>query len=735
MPLPSLFQNILRNIFPGFVVSLVALPLALGLALASGAPPIAGLISAIVGGVLVSLIGGSNVAIVGPGNGLVVVTLTAITTLGQGDMYGGYLYTLAAVVLSGLVIFALGLFRFGALSEYFPTAAVQGMLAAIGVIIMAKQLHVMLGVNDPGANAPLELLLAIPQSLARVFSGQIPTLAYVFGLSALLFLFAYPKLQWSGTKIIPAPILVVLASIGLGYLAEWNPEWIEPLQPAYLVAIPTDLAQSLAFPDFGQVSEPAFFSAVLSLTFIATVESLLSMKAVDRLDPLKRRTNVNQGLKAIGIATVVSGLLGGLNVVKVIARSSVNVNQGASHRASNFFHSIFLLAFVLFFAGQLRHIPLSVLAAILVYTGYKLCAPRVFKNMALVGWEQLIIFVVTLLITLLTNLITGIIIGVMVTLISQLRAMGRVEVFLENLFKPNTLLYEEDQEQYHLSVKAYSNFLNFIGIKQKLDTLPRNAKVIVDFSLVQFIDYTVLDQLQNYHFNFKATGGDLEIIGMDHLSSTSSHPLSTKVPTARQLKAPKYPGQPSRRQRTMRLFAKKMDWQFNEASDFKSEHFGRFQYFGIRKIEYIRNKMQGWNGQVSVALADVYFAEGAYTAEQHLQSTMVELFLPQGLPTFVLNKENLLDRVANLTGFQDIRFEMHPDFSHRFNLRGDEPEAIRQFFSAELIAFFEANKEYHLESNGKGLLIFEKERLSTISEIKQLVSFANRLAQILNSKL
>ncbi|MGB0178230.1 MAG: SulP family inorganic anion transporter, partial [Owenweeksia sp.] len=189
------FKNISKNIFPGFVVSLIALPLSLGLALASGVPPLAGVIAAVVGGVIVSVAGGSNVTITGPGNGLVVVTLSAVLTLGAGDMQAGYLYTLAAVVCSGGLIFLFGLLRLGALSDFFPSPAVQGMLAAIGMIIMAKQLHVMIGEMNPEATTPVELLASLHESIRYIWQGKVPFLAYTIGIASLLIMFFYPRIR------------------------------------------------------------------------------------------------------------------------------------------------------------------------------------------------------------------------------------------------------------------------------------------------------------------------------------------------------------------------------------------------------------------------------------------------------------------------------------------------------------------------------------------------------------
>jgi len=727
--MPS-FKNIANNLFSGFAVSMVALPLSLGLALASGVPPIAGLVTAIVGGILVAILGGSHVTITGPGNGLVVVTLGAVGALGGGDPMAGYTYALAAVVCSGGIILLFGLFRFGALGDFFPSAAVQGLLAAIGLIIMTKQLHVMLGVVSPEAESTIELFTSFPSSIAEVFKGNIPWLVTAIGLGSLLIMFGLSASRNKYVKLIPPPLWVVLISIGLSYFSSGSSS-VEALESKYLISIPDKIVSELAFPDFSKIAENEFWLAVISLTFIASLESLLSIKAVDKLDPQKRRSNVNKDLRALGISTIASGLLGGLNVVSVIARSSVNVNNGASNRLSNMFHGLFLLLFVLVFTKPLQQIPLPALAAILVFTGYKLASPSVFRSIAKVGWQQLVIFLITMVATLLTDLITGIGIGILTTLIFQFGILRKSDVLLRNIFKPNTLLYQESEKQYHLNVKAFSNFLNYLGLKKKLDSVPPSCKVIVDFSLTEFVDYSVMEHLQNYYYSFKSKGGDLEVIGLDNLETGTNHPLAPR------LNRNQPNGKPERlthRQKALRLFSKKLEWEFTPDRFYDLGQFTGFKYFSTRIIDYGHNQMAGKIDAVEVHMADIKYHEGELIGKENLHSTMIMLDLPYEIPQFVLDKENLLDRVAYLAGFKDINFSMHIDFSHRFKLKGDDEKRIRQFFNDEILSFFEENKAFHIESNGLSLLIFEKERLNTISEIKQLVSFATRLSVLLNSQ-
>ena len=517
-----------RNIFSGFVVSLVALPLGLGLALASGAPPISGVIAAIVGGVVCAILGGSNVTITGPGNGLVVVLLSAITVLGGGNMYEGYLFTLAAIIIAGILMFLLGVLRMGTLSNFFPSSAIQGMLAAIGIGIFAKQIHVMLG-NLQVKGSIVELLHFIPEDIMIYIQSADKSVFYAgsVGIISLLIMIFYSKIRNKYFQLVPAPMWIVLFSIALYYYFDMIAVSDYPIKEELLINLPDKIFGEFPQPNFGKLLDYDFISAVIAITLIASIESLLSIKAVDKLDPEKRRSNVNKDIRSLGIATIISGFLGGLNVVTVIARSSINVNNRGSNRSANLFHALFLVAFILLFAGELRHIPLSALAAILVYTGYKLASPENIRKTFKVGSEQLIIFLVTLVVTILTNLITGILIGILTTFIIHVIINKNITLFIRNLLKPNVLMFKEE-EKYFVSVDNFSSFLNYSKLKSKLDQIPETEDVIIDFSMCDFVDHSVMENINSYSESFKRKGGHFEIVGLDGYKSGSQHPFALR---------------------------------------------------------------------------------------------------------------------------------------------------------------------------------------------------------------
>lgn len=719
-------KSTIKDVLSGFVVSLIALPLALGLATASGVPPMAGIIAVVIGGILVSIFGGSYVTIAGPGNGLVVVVLSAVVALGGGDAYAGYLFTLAAIVVAGAIIATLGFLRLGNLSDFFPSATIQGMLSAIGLIIIAKQIHVMLGESGVEAANNLMLLVETPQSLINLI--QSPTIPWVgiIGLMSLGIMAFYSKIRGRFFQAIPAPMWIVLIAVGFYYYFEFFSKDSFPITAQYLIQIPENIKDSIVFPDFSKLGDGAFWVAVVSITLIASIESLLSIKAVDKLDVYKRRSNANKDLKALGISTIISGLIGGLPVVAVIARSSVNVNQGATSQKANFSQAIFVIIYVVLFSHLLNVIPLSALAGILVYTGYKLASPAQFKRMYRLGKDQFVIFLVTLISTLIFGLINGIIIGILATFLIQLYLMEKRSDFLRKPMRPNTLMYQEGDGKLHLSVKGHSSFINYLTLKKHLDSIPPNKHLILDFSLTTFVDNSVMEHIHHYSEDFKKKGSTLEVIGLDIHDPTSSHPFAARR-IMRLTSFMKKGGILTNRQQKLKDFSKEIGWQFKTNSIFEVPELEDFPMFNAKVIDHAYNIFSGSHRGVELKMMDVEFYEGEFIARETHKHTLFLITPNETIPRFRLDKERIFDRIAGLAGFQDINIEGHEDFSRRFLLKGKDQEGIKQFFTDELVLFFESHPYYHLESNGESILILKGQRTATISEIKALASFGKEL--------
>ncbi|MFQ3341382.1 MAG: carbonic anhydrase [Flavobacteriaceae bacterium] len=715
-----------QNIFAGFVVSLVALPLGLGLAIASEAPPLAGIIAAATGGIVVAIFGGSHVTIAGPGNGLVIVLLGAITTLGGGNLSEGYLLTLAAIILSGGLLFLFGALRLGAMSEFFPASALQGMLAAIGVGILAKQFHVMLGLTSVSGGTA-EQLMRIPDSLV-LFFGFHP-FAGIIGVISILFLFFYSKIRNPYFHLIPAPMWVVVGSIGAGYYYTLFLNEAVPIPQELLIKIPNELISNLPRPNFDRLLDLEFLGVVVSITLIAIIESLLSIKAVDKLDPKKRRSNVNKDLRALGLASIVSGFLGGLNVVTVIARSSVNANNGGTNRSANFFHAGFLVLFVVFLGDQIQRIPLTALAAILVFTGYKLASPENLVRIYKIGREQALIFIITLITTLFTGLITGIAVGILSTFITHLFLRKSLYLFSLNVFKPNVLMYREEQSgNYYVSVKNFCSFLNFYRLKMKLDQIPESEHAIVDFSLCDFVDHTVMEGLHDYQHSFDRKNGLFEAIGLDLHAAETQHPFAVR----KSLPLNALMGIQNaltNRQKNLEGLAEQLAWEYLPKINSNPKGIEKFLFFESKVVNYsvntLKNKKQNFN------LFDLSYSEGAFITKEDLKGTFLLFNSPIALPVFVLDKEDFKTTLYQWAGFDDINFKKHPDFSKRFHLSGNDQREIKALFGSELIYFFESHPIFHIESNGKRLLIKGNDRLSGLQEIKIMLSFAQDLVKLL----
>lgn len=714
------FSGLRSNIFAGFVVSLIALPLALGLAVASGFPMVAGVITAVVGGVLVSVFGGSHVTITGPGYGLVVVLLSAVAVLGDGDMQAGYLYALSAVILSGVLLLLFGFLRFGALSDFFPASAIQGMLSAIGVTLLLKQFYVMLG-DMKTKGTVIELLTGVPEllkSLLLASSGQL--YAVSIGVISLMIMFFYSKITNRFFRLIPAPMWVIL--VALGFDVYFSLVGVEnPINKKLLVSLPNDMLTSVPVPDFSKWKEPVFWGIVLSVTLVSSVESLLSIKAVDKLDPEKRRSNINKDMRALGIATIVSGFLGGMNVGTVISRSSVNVNNQATNRSSNFFHAVFLLLFVIVFQEQLGKIPFTSLAAILVYTGYKLAAPAIFVRMYQIGKEQLFIFLTTLIATLVTDLISGILIGVLATFVVHVVLNKAFWLFSRNLLKPNVLMYKESETQsYYVGVIHFCTFLNFYKLKVKLDMIPQTEKVVVDFSLCSFVDHTVQESLNNYEELFVRKGGVVEIIGLDVHQADSSHPFAVR--TLRPMQKFRVFGRgKTRRQLQLEALAKQKGLSYQPSPKTKERLLRDHLGYETTSVERVYNKLSSANNEVS--LFDIKYSEGVFIAKESVHTTLMCVCLKTPAPVFSFDREMLLEKLSLLAGFHDIDFPDYPTFSDEFFVRGNDPEKVRAFFTSELISFFSAYGFYHIMCNGKELIVRQFLRPATPAEAAAIIEF------------
>lgn len=715
-----------QDLIAGISVAMVALPLEMGVALAAGLPPIAGLISAIVGGIFTTWYRGSHVAVNGPSKGLIVVIIIAVASLedGSGNVYQ---YILAAFVVSGFLQMLLGLFRMGRFADIFPPAVINGMLAAIGIIILGNQFHLALGQNSEATNS-LVVLFDIPSSIRELN----PAVTLIGTISFLILIF-HPVIKSKTIHHIPAQIWVIIFALPFVYAFNFFEDHTYVffgntfhLGPEYLIQLPDKIMDGIVHPDFSILTQPLFWVAVISITLVGTIESILSAKAVDKIDPQGRKTNFNKDLIGVGMSTVLSGFIGGMPVITTIIKSSVNVNNKAQTSWSNLFHGILLLLFLLFFADLIQQIPQAALAAILVYTGYKLASPKIFKDAWLKGWEQFLILCSTLLFTLSFGLLWGIFFGVVVTILLHYFLLQLpFNVFIRYLRDPFLKSVSEKKKRKYLRIKGIANFVNILKLMKKINSVPKGSHLIVDFSHTRLIDNTVLEKIYDFGDKFNRDGGKFEVIGLDVHKTSSDYPYALHI-----LEAPK----PDRIKLTKRQFelkkiASENGWKYNPGNDWDASNLREFSFFRRRPIEYKKNVIRGSYPKYNVQweFCDITFDEGALIAKEVYHTSIEMLSLPFIVPRFSLEKEVFMDKILEMARNEDIDFEKHKKFSDIFLLRGPDESAIRNFFTEELIEFFNKGDIYHLESNGKALLVFKNLRLASPTEVTKMIRFSEKL--------
>ena len=507
----NLFKNLKSDLPASIVVFFVAVPLCLGIALASGAPLFAGIISGIVGGIVVGVASGSPLGVSGPAAGLAVIVLTSIATLG-----GSWTAFLTAVVLAGVFQLILGFAKAGFVAYFFPTSVIKGMLTGIGLLIILKQIPHALG-WDKDAMGDDAFFQADGQNtfseIFRAFDFITPG-AVVIGAISLAILILWDKILSKKNKIfsiINGPLVVVVFGILMFNLYK-NGILDFSLNAQQVVAVPvphsiSEFFGQFTFPDFSALTNFEVWKIAIVLAIVASLETLLCVEATDKMDPDKRITPTNRELKAQGLGNVVSGLIGGLPVTQVIVRSTANISFGGKTKLSAILHGVFLLISALTIASVLNMIPLASLAAILLMVGYKLAKPALFKDMYKLGWEQFIPFTATVVAILATDLLKGITVGILFGIFYTLRHSYRNSHHLKETEKT-----ENGQEVHHIELAQEVSFFNKASVMRVLDEMPANSKVIIDCSNSKSIAYDVIELIKNYEINAKTKNITVEKI-------------------------------------------------------------------------------------------------------------------------------------------------------------------------------------------------------------------------------
>jgi MFS superfamily sulfate permease-like transporter len=529
---PEAMKYFRNDLVSGFLVFLIALPLCLAISVSSGYPPIAGIFTAIIGAIVTTFISNSELTIKGPAAGLIVIALGCINEFGGAGNPDAYRAALAVGVAAAVLQILFGMFRAGILAEFFPISVVQGMLAAIGVIIIIKQIPYALGIVG-AKGSPLGMVQQIPQYI----HDANPAIATI-GIVSLIIMFVWPKVgkKLGPLKLIPAPMIVLLVAVPMGMRFDLLHEHSYYLQgqeyqlsDQYLVDMPDrvfGMFDEVTYPEFSALGQLKAWKWVLMFFVIGSLESLLSAKAVDLLDPWRRKTNMDRDVIAIGAGNLCASLVGGLPMISEIVRSKANIDNGARTRFADMWHGFFLLICVAMIPTVLHQIPLAALAAMLVYTGFRLAHPTEFIHVYRIGKEQLAIFAATLIVVLATDLLIGVAAGIVLKMVIHL-SNG---VPIRSLFKPYLEVEDVDENTSMIFARQSAVFSNWIPFRRQIEDigLVQHRNLIIDVSDTKLVDHSVMGKLQEMARDFEQEGLTFEVRGLESLQ-----PLADNAQAAR----------------------------------------------------------------------------------------------------------------------------------------------------------------------------------------------------------
>lgn len=712
-------ENWTNDALSGFLVFLLALPLSLGIAKASEFPPAMGVLTAMIGGLFVSFFAGSRLTIKGPAAGLITICAGAVTEMGGGTE--GWKLALGAIVVAALIQIVFGWLKFGSLSDFFPHSAVHGMLAAIGLIIFSKQIHILLGI-DPAllkGKEPLELFSMIPDSIIH------EDLRVTFiGIISLIIIFGLPLLKGRLVKKVPPPVVVLLVTIPLAWLMDFK-----HTEPAFDMVKIGDFWQNVGLnADFSLIGSFVFWKYVLMFLLVNSLESLLTVKAIDGLDPWKRVSNPNKDLMAVGAGNALSGLLGGLPMISEVARSSANINFGARTRWSNFFHGLFLLVAMLLFIPVIEMIPNTALAALLIAVGYRLASPNEFFKTYKIGAEQLVIFIVTIIVTVSTDLLVGVGAGILMKFLFHILN----GVPFRSLFKAHYEISDQGKE-YLLKINESAIFSNLLGFKKVLEPVDRSKKVVIDFSEAHLLDHSFMEYLHHLEDEFTHAGGSIVSTGFDRFKPFSNHPLAARKFSLESLNT--FEIKLSPRQLELRKFAESNEWMFYPQKVKCSLKYKDFPLQTGNKIPFEANILIKYAEKTKLEVSDISLQEGARQTQNEIQITIVQASETTRLiPDFALEPEGLWSKLFEGIAGRDIDFDNHPKFSKKYYLRGTDEASVRIFFTEPLLQFLENREEMHIECHRSRLIFYKKRELLDTSEILYTAKFAEEFVALIHQQ-
>ena len=726
----GLIENWQSDLLAALSVALIALPLSLGIALAAGAPAMAGILSAIVGGVVTTLYRGGHISVNGPAKGVIAVILLGIGIMDDGSGQA-FNYVLAAIVVSGAIQVLLGLLKLGRLADIFHSSVIHGLLAAIGIIIFAKQIHVALGTHSDSPSVIQNLIDAVTHL------PEANPFVVIISLAGLILLLFSSKINYRFFHFLPTPMWVIALSIPFVYAFNFFEQHsysffckVYEVGPSLLLDIPDNIMESIMHPNFSKIGTIEFWTTVVSLLMITSIESLAIAKAIDKIDPYKRKTDLNKDLTGIGLSTMVAGMIGGLPIIAVIIRSTVNVHNGAKTKWSNMYQGLLLLLFIVVLSPIMQKVPLCAFAILLVYTGFKLASPAVFKQIFNHGIEQLIFFVATMVLTLYTNLLIGLFGGLLLALISHV-LLARVSIprYFKMIFDSGSNLMMKPDGTYDLKIRGIANFLGLLKINKLIAQIPSGADATIDLSETRLVGTTVLEDLYDFQIIHQNSGGHIDITGLENHISSTNNKFATKIKTD-------FVEPLNRRQNLLKEMAESYGWDFQVEPSEDLEYYKSFYFFKTRPVEAESNCISDQDEDMHMKLIDITVEEGADIFPDEYETTVGLLKLPFSIPKFTIQKKEFLDKVLPIVENHNIDYAIYDNPPKNYIVKVEDTEAMQRFLTDKLKVLIEISGLHHLESNGEAILIFGKNlALAQVKDYINMIQFVENFKTIRQGKV
>jgi MFS superfamily sulfate permease-like transporter len=710
------------DLLAGLQVALVSLPLSLGIAVASGAPPVTGLISAIIAGLVFPFLGGAYVTISGPAAGLAPALLAGMLLLGDGDLAAGYPLLLVAICLTGFVQVVLSLFQAGRLVAMFlPVTVVEAMLAAIGSLIIIKQIPALLGDLAAPAKNTLASIANLPANILNIS----PAVALIGGLSLFL-MFFLQRTRYSALRRIPPPLTVCGIGIALGYALG--------LDARFLVPMPENILEGgVTLPAFGDVwARPELWGGVLivviTLTLIDGIESIATIKAVDKIDPFQRKSHPNVTLRAMGVSNVLSSIVGGLTIIPGGVKSRANIDAGGRTLWANFYNAVFLVVFLFLAKDLISRIPLAAIAAILVYVGWRLCEPAVFSRTLSIGRDQFIIFLFTVAAILATDLLTGILMGVAAEILVLGYLMGpplrlvltgrldlaqflrQVGATLKNLLGNPVIKVTQSNDpsaSHRLALTSLTGF-NLLALDRARSRLPARAGVTLAFTeSARLIDHTAMEYLHDWQEDSLHRRQPLSLAGLEAFQPFTDHPLSARM---RDMQRTLQKAERSEREQAMAAAAQRHGLTF-VAGPHATLNRHDFIYLRRGANREERNILSGTMNGCHVKLFDYAHtaAPDYYHEHRHTLAVIRGLSEPaQPLPNLAITPGHYLERY--LVQYREIMVTADSTPGGNYRVFGQDADAVRVLLSSSLAGFLQRSPGFYLEIRDNVLLAFRPER-------------------------